>query len=67
MCRSSVARLFEPDDRLVRVRLQQMHHPDLLIENADEGIAGAEPDGLLLERDRLLYRPGEELALAESE
>src|SRR6202022_49594 len=32
----------------------------------EERIAGAEADGLLLERDRLLYRPGEELALSES-
>jgi len=29
------------------------------------GIAGAEPDGLLGERDRFVYRPGVELALAK--
>jgi hypothetical protein len=42
-----------------------MHYRDLLAPDADLGIAGAEPNGSLYERDRLLYRPGEELALAK--
>jgi hypothetical protein len=39
--------------------------PDPAIPNVELGIARAKADGLLHERDRLLYRPGEELALAE--
>src|SRR6202011_1226771 len=62
--RSSVARLFEPEDGLVGARLQQMHAPNLVIPKAKEGIAGAEADGFLYERDRLLYRPSHQLALA---
>ena len=65
MRRSSVARLFVPDDCLVDARLQQMPGPDPAIEKADLGIAGTEPDGLLLGRDQLLDRPGHELAPAE--
>ena len=67
MCRSVIARPFEPVDRLVRVRLQQMHERDLPIPKAERGITRAEPNGLLYQRDRLLYRPAIELALAESE
>jgi hypothetical protein len=48
MSRIGVAPLFEPDDRLVRTRLQQMHLPDLGIPIAELGITGAEPDGSLL-------------------
>src|ERR1700730_15721765 len=59
------ARLFEPDYRLLGARLQQMHHPDPPIPKADGRIAGTKPDALLLERDRLLYRPCIELAPAE--
>jgi hypothetical protein len=50
-----------------RVPLQQIHGADLLGPNTELRITGAEPDGFLYERDRLLYRPGEELALPESE
>src|SRR6516162_10610769 len=35
-----------------------MNEPDLAIPTSDPGIAGAEPDGLLLERDHFLYRSG---------
>ncbi len=35
MCRIGAARLFEPDDRLVGARLQQMHVPNPEIPNAD--------------------------------
>jgi hypothetical protein len=58
--------LFEPDDSLVRPRLHQMNEPDLAIPTPDPSIAGAEPDGLLLERDHVLYRPGEELTPGKS-
>ena len=67
MCRSVVSRLFQPEDRLVRVRLQQMHVPDLLVPDPELGITGAEPNCSLYERDRLLEGAGVELALAESE
>src|SRR6266852_1414111 len=67
MCRHGAARLFEPNDRLVRARPQQMRLRDLAIPNAELRITGAEPYGLLHERDRLLYRPGFKLALAERE
>jgi hypothetical protein len=66
MLRIGAARLFEPDDCLVGARLQQMHNPDLEIPIADVGITGTEPDGLPHERNRLLYRPDVELALAKS-
>ena len=46
--------LFEPHDRLVAARLQQMHVPYVKIEMADPGIARTEPDCLPLERDDLL-------------
>jgi hypothetical protein len=39
-----------------------MHPPNPVIPIADVAIAGTKADGLLLERDHLLYRPGEELA-----
>jgi hypothetical protein len=39
-----------------------MHLPDPEIPNADVGIAGTKANGLLLERDRLLYRPDVDLA-----
>ena len=45
--RIGAARFFEPDDRLVGARLQQMREPDPVIPIADAGIAGAEADGLL--------------------
>src|SRR3984893_6584762 len=42
-----------------------MHHPNPPIPKADGWIAGTKADGLLLERDRLFYRPRVELAPAE--
>ena len=42
-----------------------MRKADPLIPNADQLIAGAEANGLLVKRDCLLYRPGQELAPAE--
>src|SRR5919108_1826140 len=44
-----------------------MHIPDLFVPHPELGITGAEPDGSLYERDRLLDRADVELALAESE
>ena len=61
-----VSRLFQPADRVLRVRLQQMRSPDLVVPDPELRITGAEPDGPLYERDRLLDRAGVELALAES-
>ena len=42
-----------------------MHVPDPEVPIADIGIARAEADGLLLERDRLVDRPGKQLAPAK--
>jgi hypothetical protein len=53
--RIGAARPFEPQDRLVGARLQQMDEPNPKIPTGDLGVAGAEPDGLLLERDYFLY------------
>jgi len=44
-----------------------MHGPNQLIPNADGWIPGAQPNRLLDERDRLLDRPGQELAVTECE
>src|SRR5215831_10925397 len=43
-----------------------MNKPDLPIEDAHKSIAGAEPDCLLFERDRFLYRPCKELAMGKT-
>src|SRR5262249_44605120 len=67
MRRRVVARLFEPHDRLLRVRLIQTHKTDHLVPDTELRIAGTEPDGALDERDRLVYRAGLELALPERE
>ena len=53
--------LFEANDRFVRARLQQVYGSDQVIAMTDPGFAGAETDGLLQERDHLLYRPRVEL------
>jgi hypothetical protein len=45
--------------------LQQMHAPNPVIPNADSAVTGTEADGLFLKRDRLFYRPGQELAQAK--
>src|SRR5271156_4706148 len=42
-----------------------MYAPNPAVEKTDLGIAGTEPDGLLLGRDKLLNRPGHGLAPAE--
>src|SRR3984893_16293796 len=42
-----------------------MHLPDPEIPKADVAIAGTEADGLLLEQDRLLYRPDVDFASAD--
>ena len=60
-------RLFEPRDRLVGARLEQMHSPNIVVSNSNRGVAGAEANGLLLE----LYCLGvgtarQELAEAET-
>jgi hypothetical protein len=64
--RIGFARLFEPHNRLVGTRLQQMGDPDPGIHIADEGIAGAEAEGLFLQRNYLLYWSGVQLAISES-
>ena len=48
--------LFEPVDRLVGLRLQQMHGSNQEIERANERIARAEANGLLHERGHLVQR-----------
>src|SRR5579862_1086764 len=63
--RRSVARLFMPEDRLVGARAQQMRGSDPAVKEADLGVAGTEPNGLLLRRDQLLDRPGHEPAPPE--
>src|SRR6516225_6830121 len=44
MCRNIVARLFQPKERFVGARLQQMRLTDLLIPEAKAGITGTELD-----------------------
>jgi len=44
-----------------------MHETNQPIPSTEPGITRAEPNGALYERDRLLYRSGIELAVAESE
>src|SRR5438132_8402461 len=65
MRRGGVACPFAPDDRLLGVRLQQMHAADAAIEKADLRVAGTEPNGSFLGWDKLVNRPGHELAPAE--
>ena len=43
-----VTRLFEPRDRLVGARLQQVDCANSLIPNTDQRITGAKAEGLLL-------------------
>ena len=45
--RTGAAASFEPDDRLIGARLEQMHHPNRAVPSTDLGVAGAEADGLL--------------------
>jgi hypothetical protein len=65
-CRHGAARFFEPDDRVVGVRLQQTYSPNQDVPPGDVGIAGIEANGLLRERDHLVYKPGVESASAET-
>jgi len=64
--RYGTARFFEPDDRLLDASLQQMHGPDQVVPRTDVGIAGAETNGLLSERDHLVQQPGEEFTPPET-
>ena len=54
MCRVLAACLFEPGDRLICVRLQEMHVANLLVPNAERRVTRAEPDSTLDEGDRLI-------------
>jgi hypothetical protein len=54
---TGVARLFQPYNRLIDVRLQQMCVPYPAIHTAGVRIARVEAEGLLLQRDYLLYGP----------
>jgi len=65
-CRHGAARFFEPDDRVVGARLQQMYSPNQEVPVSDVGIAGIEANGLLGDRDHLVYKPGVEFASAET-
>src|SRR5215468_9690775 len=47
---------FEPGDRLVDARLQQMHKADPSISPPNEITAGVKPNGLLGKGDRFLIR-----------
>jgi hypothetical protein len=60
------ARLFEPEDRLVNARFEQMGFANPEIISVDLWIARTKADGSLLGWDELLYRPGHEFAPAES-
>jgi hypothetical protein len=59
------ARLFEPEDRPVGARLQQMNATDPVLPEADELVAAAEADELLDERNYLIDRSGEQFAPAD--
>ena len=52
--RRGVARFFEPDDRLVGVRLQEMHGSNQVIERPNDRITRAEANGLLHQQDHLV-------------
>src|SRR6516162_6856736 len=67
VCRSMVTCLFEPHDRFVYARFQQMYLADRLPPNAKLRITWAEPDGPFHEWDRLFDMSRVELALAECE
>jgi hypothetical protein len=60
------ARFFKPDDRLVDMRLQQICGSHQVVVMADVGITRAEANGLLHQRDHLLYRSGVKLAPSET-
>ena len=65
-CRHGAARFLEPDDGVIRARLQQMYSPNQEVPPGDVGIAGIEVNSLLRERDHLVYKPGVEFAPAET-
>src|SRR5689334_20762518 len=58
LSRIGVAPFFEPDDSLVRTRLQKMDCAYPSIPIGDVGIARVEADCLLCERDDLIDRSG---------
>ena len=60
------ARLLEPEDRIVDMRLQQMGFADPKIPICNGRIARAEAGGLVQERNSLAYRADVDLAPAES-
>src|SRR6266446_7588074 len=66
MLREAATCLFEPDDRVVQPRLQQIYFAGSDISHPNEGIARAQANELLLECDRVLQRPCKVLALAEA-
>ena len=63
--RVGAACLLQPHYRFVGARLQQMHKPNHKIKLVDVGIARAEADDLLLERNYFRDRPGKKLAEGE--
>ena len=65
--RIGAAGLFEPGNCLIDTRLQQIYFANPVIHQGDIGIARAEAKRPLNERDYLLYNPGVELAVGESE
>ena len=60
-----IARLFEPRDRLVGARLQQMDDANPEIPDTEQIIARAETDGLLVQRDCILDQARLKLAPAQ--
>src|SRR6516164_7549954 len=64
--RKGASRLFEPDDRLIGMRLEQMRDPDPQIPDTDVWIARAEVDRFFFERDCLVDRSGQQLARAQT-
>ena len=62
--RVSGARSFEPNDRIIYVRLQKMGFADAAIPDRDFGIAGAQPDRSLLCSNALFHQADEDLAPA---
>src|SRR4029453_4993757 len=65
VCRSGVARLLGPDQRVFAARLQEMRGANSRIKQSDLGIAWTETDGLLLSRDQRIQCARHEFAPAE--
>src|SRR5882757_6494904 len=58
------ARLFKPENRLFKARLQQMRLPNPEIPKTNAWISWTEANGALLGRDSLVYLPDEDFAPA---